>query len=144
MIVVTASSSNIGNQLIKSLNAEGFNFVIEVEEQKKKSENKVLHSFNSIEFLEWLPQNSRDVECVFHIQHNFDLSFHQSVWQYCIDFHIPYIYLFEEKDENTFSDWAHKQEKKPFFNKGISYTENSEIESLISDAINAMMVRNLG
>jgi len=144
MIVVTASSSNIGNQLIKSLNTEGFNFVIEVDELKKESENKVLHSFNSIEFLNWFPHNYRDVECIFQIQHNFDLSFYQSIWQYCIDFQIPYIYLFEEKDENTFSDWVQQQTKKPFFYKEISYSPNSEPISLISDAINAMMVRNLG
>ncbi len=110
MIVVTGAGGFIGSCLIRKLNDENFNHVIAVdrfgnEEKERNLEGKRFEKVDRGSFSNWLDQNFRHVEFIFHLgartdtaefdtlllkQLNTDYS--KDVWKKCIAYQIPLIY----------------------------------------------------
>ncbi len=111
MIIVTGAAGFIGSGLISRLNQEGFNNIIAVDDFSKieKAENlegktikeRVERSF----FFEWLDENNKDVEFIFHIGARTDttefdvnifnelnLNYSKQIWEKCVAYQIPLVY----------------------------------------------------
>jgi ADP-L-glycero-D-manno-heptose 6-epimerase len=111
MIIVTGAAGFIGSQLIKKLNSENFNAIIAVdkfEDPDKLShldDLKILNRIDRDNFFDWIKNNYRQVEFLFHIgartdTAEFDKSvlwslntdYSKDIWKICIDYQIPLIY----------------------------------------------------
>jgi ADP-L-glycero-D-manno-heptose 6-epimerase len=111
MIVVTGAAGFIGSGLIGTLNAQGFNSIIAVDDFSKieKAENLVGKTIQEKvereEFFTWLEKNHKDVEFIFHIGARTDttefdrdvfeklnVSYSKAMWNACIDYNIPLVY----------------------------------------------------
>ena len=111
MIIITGAAGFIGSCLITRLNEEEFNDLILVDDfsHPEKVKNYFRKKFtNCIErkvFIEWLKQNHRFVQFVFHIgartdttefnQAIFDelnLNFSKSLWNICVEYGLPLVY----------------------------------------------------
>lgn len=111
MIVVTGAAGFIGSCLIQKLNQEGFNYIIAVDDfsHEAKAPNltgKKIKTFVPREqFFEWLENNQKSVEFIFHIGARTDttefrteifdelnLHYTQRVWQACVAYQIPMVY----------------------------------------------------
>ena len=111
MIIVTGAAGFIGSCLIQRLNEEGFNDLILVDDfshPEKVNNYSNKHFTQYIErknFTEWLKNNQRFVQLVFHIgartdttefnQKIFDelnLNFTKEVWKICVEYGLPLVY----------------------------------------------------
>ena len=111
MIVVTGAAGFIGSGLISTLNAQGFNCIIAVDDFSKieKAENLVGKTIQEKvereEFFTWLEKNQKSVEFIFHIGARTDttefdrdifeklnVSYSKSIWNACVDYNIPLVY----------------------------------------------------
>ena len=111
MIIITGAAGFIGSCLIKKLNEEGFNDLILVDDfsHPEKVNNYSGKLFTQCierkNFTEWLKNNQRFVQFVFHIgartdttefnQAIFDelnLNFTKDVWNICAEYGLPLVY----------------------------------------------------
>lgn len=111
MIIITGAAGFIGSCLISKLNEEGFNDLILVddfshpEKEKNYSDKKFTKCIDRSNFIEWLKNNHRFVQFVFHIgartdttefnQAIFDelnLNYTKDVWNICAEYGLPLVY----------------------------------------------------
>ncbi len=111
MIIITGAAGFIGSCLITRLNEEGFNDLILVddfsypEKVKNYSGKKFTDCIDRSIFLEWLKNNQRFVQFVFHIgartdttefnQKIFDelnLNYSKNLWNICVEYGLPLVY----------------------------------------------------
>jgi ADP-L-glycero-D-manno-heptose 6-epimerase len=111
MIVITGAAGFIGSCLVRKLNDENFNDLILVddfsseEKEKNTAGKKFTAKVNREEFIEWLKQNHRFVQFIFHIgartdTTEFDYSvfeklnvqYSMDVWNACVEFGLPLVY----------------------------------------------------
>jgi ADP-L-glycero-D-manno-heptose 6-epimerase len=111
MIIVTGAAGFIGSGLISRLNNDGFKNIIAVDDFSKieKAENlegKIIKErVERTSLFNWLDDNSRDVEFIFHIGARTDttefskeifdelnVNFSKEIWKKCIAYQIPLVY----------------------------------------------------
>lgn len=111
MIIVTGAAGFIGSCLVGKLNAEGFNDIVVVDDfsnEKKQSnlDGKIIsHKVHRNDFIEWLKQNHKLVQFIFHIGARTDttefnvaifdelnLNYTKDVWNSCVEFGLPLVY----------------------------------------------------
>ncbi len=111
MIVVTGAAGFIGSCLISRLNQDGFNAIVAVDEFESADKNKnlegkrILQKINRNSFFDWLKENQRHVEFIFHLGARTDTTEFDRVllWQLnteysrelfllCTEFQIPLVY----------------------------------------------------
>ncbi len=111
MIIITGAAGFIGSCLIKKLNEEGFNDLILVDDfsHPEKVNNYSGKLFTQCierkNFTEWLKNNQRFVQFVFHIGARTDttefnkaifdelnLNFTKDVWNICVEYGLPLVY----------------------------------------------------
>lgn len=111
MIVVTGAVGFIGSQLIEKLNNENFNDIIAVDNFDRADKNKNIEGLKITKkidreiFIEWLSENGKSVEFIFHIGAKTDTTlfdvelltrmnteYTKSIWKACINFQIPLVY----------------------------------------------------
>ena len=111
MIIVTGAAGFIGSGLISRLNQDGFKNIIAVDDFSKieKAENlegKILkEKVERDELFQWLDQNNRDVEFIFHIGARTDttefdkeifdklnVNYSKEIWNRCVAYQIPLVY----------------------------------------------------
>ncbi len=111
MIIVTGAAGFIGSCLVSKLNQEGFKDIVIVDdffsEEKMrnlegKSYSKKIHRED---FIQWLKENQRLVQFVFHIGARTDttefnkeifdrlnLNYSKDIWNICVEFGLPLVY----------------------------------------------------
>ncbi|MCE6989354.1 ADP-glyceromanno-heptose 6-epimerase [Dyadobacter sp. CY323] len=111
MIIVTGAAGFIGSGLISRLNEDGFKNIIAVDDFSKieKAENlegkTIKEKVEREELFDWLDNNSRDVEFIFHIGARTDttefdkeifdelnVNYSKSIWEKCVAYQIPLVY----------------------------------------------------
>ncbi len=111
MIVVTGAAGFIGSCLIQKLNDEGFNAIIAVDKFDNEVKNKNLSNKKIKErvergvFFDWLKENQREVEFIFHIGARTDttefdysifdelnINYTKQMWKACVEYHLPLVY----------------------------------------------------
>lgn len=111
MIIVTGAAGFIGSCLVSKLNDEGYYDIILVDDFSKTDKEKNLESkkFTSKvsrdDFHEWLKQNHKLVQFVFHIGARTDTTeqdvelfnrlnfeYTKSVWTLCVEYGLPLVY----------------------------------------------------
>jgi ADP-L-glycero-D-manno-heptose 6-epimerase len=111
MIIVTGAAGFIGSCLIAKLNELNFNYIIAVDDFSNEEKNKNLIGKKIKErvernnFFQWLDQNNREVEFLFHIGARTDttefnkeifdtlnVNYSKHVWEACVKYQIPLVY----------------------------------------------------
>ncbi len=111
MIIVTGAAGFIGSCLVSKLNAEGFNDIVVVDEFSHSEKNKNLEGktfsqkVERDQFQQWLKDNHRFVQFVFHIGARTDttefdkaifdklnLNYTKEIWNTCVEFGLPLVY----------------------------------------------------
>jgi ADP-L-glycero-D-manno-heptose 6-epimerase len=111
MIIVTGAAGFIGSGLISRLNQDGFKSIIAVDDFSKieKAENlegkTIQEKVERTELFNWLDNNNRDVEFIFHIGARTDttefdkdifdelnVNYSKQIWEKCIAYQIPLVY----------------------------------------------------
>ena len=111
MIIVTGAAGFIGSCLIAKLNELNFNYIIAVDDFSNEEKNKNLigkkikERVERIDFFQWLDQNNREVEFLFHIGARTDttefnkeifdtlnVNYSKHVWEACVKYQIPLVY----------------------------------------------------
>jgi ADP-L-glycero-D-manno-heptose 6-epimerase len=111
MIVVTGAAGFIGSCLVRKLNDERFFDLILVDDFSDEVSNKNLDGkkftakIDRDKFIEWLKQNHRFVQFIFHIGARTDttefnvevfnklnLQYSKDVWNACVEFGLPLVY----------------------------------------------------
>jgi ADP-L-glycero-D-manno-heptose 6-epimerase len=111
MIVVTGAAGFIGSCLVRKLNDERFFDVVVVDDfsNKTKAHNlegkKFVQQVHRDDFVNWLKQNHRFVQFIFHIGARTDttemstevfnklnLNYTKDVWKTCVEFGLPLVY----------------------------------------------------
>ncbi len=111
MIIITGAAGFIGSNLLQKLNKEGFTDLVLVDDfsHKEKEANYLGKSYSSLvnreDFIQWLHENQRLTEFVFHLGARTDtaefdkmvfdrlnLNYSKEVWKTCTDFGIPLVY----------------------------------------------------
>lgn len=111
MIIITGAAGFIGSCLVRKLNDEGYNDLILVDDFSKTEKSKNLDGkmysakVEREHFFEWLKENHRFVQFVFHIgartdTTEFDYSifeklnvqYSKDVWNCCVEFGLPLVY----------------------------------------------------
>ena len=111
MIIVTGAAGFIGSCLIAKLNELNFNYIIAVDDFSNEEKNKNLIGKKIKErvernnFFQWLDQNNREVEFLFHIGARTDttefnkeifdtlnVNYSKRVWEACVKYQIPLVY----------------------------------------------------
>ena len=108
MIIVTGAAGFIGSCLIAKLNELNFNYIIAVDDFSNEEKNKNLigkkikERVERNDFFQWLDQNNREVEFLFHIGARTDttefnkeifdtlnVNYSKHVWEACVKYQIP-------------------------------------------------------
>jgi ADP-L-glycero-D-manno-heptose 6-epimerase len=111
MIIVTGAAGFIGSCLVSKLNSEGFKDIVIVDEfgdpEKMKNLQGKIYSqkIHRDEFVQWLKENQRLVQFVFHIGARTDttefnkeifdrlnLNYTKDIWKICVEFGLPFVY----------------------------------------------------
>ncbi len=111
MIIVTGAAGFIGSCLISKLNELNFNYIIAVDDFSNEEKNKNLigkkikERVERNDFFQWLDQNNREVEFLFHIGARTDttefnkeifdtlnVNYSKHVWEACVKYQIPLVY----------------------------------------------------
>jgi ADP-L-glycero-D-manno-heptose 6-epimerase len=111
MIIVTGAAGFIGSGLISRLNKDGFQNIIAVDDFSKidKAENlegkTIKERVERESLFDWLDQNNRDVEFIFHIGARTDttefdkeifdqlnVNYSKQIWEKCVAYQIPLVY----------------------------------------------------
>jgi ADP-L-glycero-D-manno-heptose 6-epimerase len=111
MIIITGAAGFIGSCLVSKLNSEGFNDLILVddfsgaEKMKNLEGKKYSHQVHRDEFIQWLRENQRLVQFVFHIGARTDttefnkeifdrlnVNYTKDIWKLCVEFGLPLVY----------------------------------------------------
>jgi ADP-L-glycero-D-manno-heptose 6-epimerase len=111
MIIVTGAAGFIGSCLIAKLNELNFNYIIAVDDFSNEEKNKNLigkkikERVERTDFFQWLDQNNREVEFLFHIGartdttefnkeifDNLNVNYSKKVWLACVKYQIPLVY----------------------------------------------------
>ena len=111
MIIVTGAAGFIGSCLVSKLNQEGFKDIVIVDdfsnsEKMKNLEGKIYtHKIHRDEFIDWLKENQRLVQFVFHLGARTDttefdkaifdrlnLNYSKDIWNICVEFGLPLVY----------------------------------------------------
>src|SRR6185436_17518047 len=111
MIVITGAAGFIGSCLVRKLNDEGFVDLVLVDDFSKHDKDKNLEEKKftaKVErevFMDWLKQNHRFVQFIFHIGARTDttefnkdifdklnLNYSKEVWKTCVEFGLPLVY----------------------------------------------------
>jgi ADP-L-glycero-D-manno-heptose 6-epimerase len=111
MIIVTGAAGFIGSCLIAKLNELNFNYIIAVDDFSNEEKNKNLigkkikERVERNDFFQWLDQNNREVEFLFHIGARTDttefnkeifdtlnVNYSKHVWEACVKYQIPLVY----------------------------------------------------
>lgn len=111
MIIVTGAAGFIGSCLIAKLNELNFNYIIAVDDFSNEEKNKNLigkkikERVERNDFFQWLDQNNREVEFLFHIGARTDttefnkeifdtlnVNYSKDVWEACVKYQIPLVY----------------------------------------------------
>jgi ADP-L-glycero-D-manno-heptose 6-epimerase len=111
MIIVTGAAGFIGSCLIAKLNELNFNYIIAVDDFSNEEKNKNLigkkikERVERTDFFQWLDQNNREVEFLFHIGARTDttefnkeifdtlnVNYSKHVWKACVKYQIPLVY----------------------------------------------------
>ena len=126
-IVITGADGFIASNLAKKLNHLGYDNLILVDSLEEHSKNHNLDNVECVDaierdqFIEWLTENSDEVEFIFHLgartdtsEFNFrvldslNLSYSKALWEVCTVKQIPLLYASSAATygmgENTFSD----------------------------------------
>jgi len=111
MIIVTGAAGFIGSCLVSKLNQEGFTDLIlvddfsSVDKMKNLEDKKYSQKIHRDEFIQWLKENQRLVQFVFHIGARTDttefnkdifdklnLNYTKNLWKVCVEFGLPLVY----------------------------------------------------
>lgn len=111
MIIVTGAVGFIGSCLIAKLNELNFNYIIAVDDFSNEEKNKNLigkkikERVERTHFFQWLDQNNKEVEFLFHIGARTDttefnteifdtlnVNYSKHVWEACVKYQIPLVY----------------------------------------------------
>lgn len=111
MIIVTGAAGFIGSCLVEKLNSEGFNDIVIVddfshpEKAKNTADKTFTHQIDRKDFKNWLKENHRFVQFVFHIGARTDttefntaifdelnLNYTKDIWNICVEFGLPLVY----------------------------------------------------
>lgn len=111
MIVVTGAAGFIGSCLVGGLNREGYNDIVVVDDfsHPEKEANlqgkKITEFVDRKNFIEWLNNNHRFVQIIFHLGARTDttefdhkifdelnLNYSKAVWNACVEFGLPLVY----------------------------------------------------
>ena len=111
MIIVTGAAGFIGSNLVSKLNSEGFKDIVVVDDFSHADKNKNLegkiytHKVHRDDFIEWLEQNQKLVQFVFHmgarsattgfpkeIYDALNLNYSKNVWEICVKYGLPLVY----------------------------------------------------
>ena len=111
MIVVTGAAGFIGSALVSRLNAEGFRYIIAVDNFKNNTKNRNIEGKHVREFVDrdrfpaWLDAHYEHVEFLFHIGARTDtaetdtaifdrlhLNYTKGLWRACCRYQIPMVY----------------------------------------------------
>ncbi len=111
MIIVTGAAGFIGSCLVSKLNQEGFNDLILVddfsdpEKMKNLEGKKYSQKIHRDEFIQWLKENQRLVQFIFHIGARTDttefnkeifdrlnVNYTKDIWNICVEFGLPLVY----------------------------------------------------
>src|SRR6185369_17719569 len=105
MIIITGAAGFIGSCLVRKLNDEGFNDLVLVDDFSKHEKDRNLHGkkftaeIDRGQFLDWLKENHRLVQFIFHIGARTDttefdksifdklnLNYSKDLWNACVEF----------------------------------------------------------
>ena len=111
MIIVTGAAGFIGSCLVSKLNQEGFIDLILVDDFQNSEKIKNLEGkkfsqkIHRDEFIQWLRENQRLVQFVFHLGARTDttefnkeifdklnLNYSKELWKICVEFGLPLVY----------------------------------------------------
>jgi ADP-L-glycero-D-manno-heptose 6-epimerase len=111
MIVVTGAAGFISSALVSRLNADGYKDIIVVDDFSRADKNKNLEGkiysekVDRMAFFEWLDQNEKWVEFIFHLGARTDttefdveifdelnLNYTKTMWNKCIEYGIPLVF----------------------------------------------------
>jgi ADP-L-glycero-D-manno-heptose 6-epimerase len=111
MIIVTGAAGFIGSCLVSKLNEEGFIDLILVddfsnsEKMKNLEGKKYSQKIHRDDFIQWLQENQRLVQFVFHLGARTDttefnkeifdklnLNYSKNLWKVCVEFGLPLVY----------------------------------------------------
>jgi ADP-L-glycero-D-manno-heptose 6-epimerase len=111
MIIVTGAAGFIGSCLVSKLNSEGYKDIVVVDDFSHTDKNKNLvgkifsKEIHRDNFTDWLSENQRLVQFVFHIGARTDttetdkkifdrlnLNYSKNVWNVCAEYGIPLVY----------------------------------------------------
>lgn len=111
MIVVTGAAGFIASCLVSKLNAQGYSDIVVVDkfDIPNKEENlhgkKIKEQVSRDDFFDWLSNNGKRVEFIFHLGARTDtsefdkevltslnLEYTKKVWSACIEYQIPLVY----------------------------------------------------
>ena len=112
MIIVTGAAGFIGSCLVSKLNQEGFVDLILVDDDFSSAEKmknlegkKYSQKVHRDDFIQWLKDNQRLVQFVFHIGARTDttefnkeifdrlnLNYTKDLWKVCVEFGLPLVY----------------------------------------------------
>ena len=111
MIIVTGAAGFIGSCLVSKLNQEGFTDLIlgdefdSAEKMKNLEGKKYSQKIHRDEFIQWLKENQRSVQFIFHIGARTDttefnkeifdrlnVNYTKDIWNICVEFGLPLVY----------------------------------------------------
>ncbi|MGE0089912.1 MAG: ADP-glyceromanno-heptose 6-epimerase [Bacteroidales bacterium] len=111
MIIVTGAAGFIGSNLVRKLNDEGYKDIVLVDDFSNENKNKNIKDkkyrakVHRDELFEWINQNQKFIQFVFHIGARTDttefnksvfdklnLGYTQKLWKKCVEFGLPMVY----------------------------------------------------